>query len=215
MEFRRVCLRSALSRHGGNPSRSRKWRLPYDDGLGLADPRRPVRGRFHLLPPLRRWVQKCALDDWLPRLGGPIDGAAGACLAQYFDGNRLCGLGRHRCGGNRPGRHRLLPGTRRSAPHRLHLRHRRLHRGPEAAPLMAVDEGLCAWVQEALEPLGPVTMRKMMGGATLYLDGTIFAILDEGEIWFKADAETDTIWDAEGCERFSMTFKDGRVYTMN
>src|SRR3546814_6910207 len=78
---------------------------------------------------------------------------------------------------------------------------------------MAVDEGLCAWVQEALEPLGPVTMRKMMGGATLYLDGTIFAILDEGEIWFKADAETDTIWDAEGCERFSMTFKDGRVDT--
>jgi DNA transformation protein len=80
---------------------------------------------------------------------------------------------------------------------------------------MAIDEGLYAWVQEALEPLGPVTMRKMMGGATLYLDGTIFAILDEGEIWFKADAETDAIWDAEGRERFSVTFKDGRVDTMN
>ena len=78
-----------------------------------------------------------------------------------------------------------------------------------------MDEGLYAWVQEALEPLGVVTMRKMMGGATLYLDGIIFAILDEGEIWFKADAETDAIWDAEGCERFSMTFKDGRVDTMN
>ena len=80
---------------------------------------------------------------------------------------------------------------------------------------MAFDEGLYAWVQEALEPLGAVTLRKMMGGATLYLDGTIFAILDEGEIWFKADAETDAIWDAEGCERFSVTFKDGRVDTMN
>ncbi|PWG02714.1 TfoX/Sxy family protein [Sphingosinicella humi] len=80
---------------------------------------------------------------------------------------------------------------------------------------MALDEGLYAWVQDSLEPLGPVTMRKMMGGATLYLDGTIFAILDEGEIWFKADAETDAIWDAEGCERFSVTFKDGRVDTMN
>ena len=78
-----------------------------------------------------------------------------------------------------------------------------------------MDEGLYAWVQEALEPLGAVTMRKMMGGATLYLDGTIFAILDEDEIWFKADAETDAIWDAEGCERFSVTFKDGRVDTMN
>ena len=80
---------------------------------------------------------------------------------------------------------------------------------------MSFDEGLYAWVQEALAPLGAVTMRKMMGGATLYLDGTVFAILDEGEIWFKADAETDAVWDAAGCERFSVTFRDGRIDTMN
>jgi DNA transformation protein len=80
---------------------------------------------------------------------------------------------------------------------------------------MSVDEGLYAWVQEALEPIGVVTMRRMMGGATLYLDGTIFAILDEGELWFKADDETNAIWDEAGSERFSVTFKDGRVDTMN
>ena len=80
---------------------------------------------------------------------------------------------------------------------------------------MSVDDGLLAWVQEALEPLGAVSMRKMMGGATLYLDGTIFAILDEDQIWFKSDAESDAVWDAEGCERFSITFKDGRIDTMN
>lgn len=80
---------------------------------------------------------------------------------------------------------------------------------------MAVDEGLIEWAREALEPLGTVTMRKMMGGATLYLDGVIFAIVDEGEIWLKADDETNAIWDAEGCERFCVTFKDGRVDTMN
>lgn len=80
---------------------------------------------------------------------------------------------------------------------------------------MSFDEGLYAWVQEALEPLGAVTMRRMMGGATLYLDGTVFAILDEGEIWLKADSESDAIWDAEGCEKFSVTFKDGKVDVMN
>jgi DNA transformation protein len=80
---------------------------------------------------------------------------------------------------------------------------------------MSVDERLYAWVQEALEPLGRVTKRAMMGGATLYLDDTVFAIVDEGELWFKADAETDAMWNAEGCERFSMTFQDGRVGTMN
>lgn len=80
---------------------------------------------------------------------------------------------------------------------------------------MSIDEGLYAWVREALEPVGAVTMRKMMGGATLYLDGTIFAIMDEGELWFKADAQSDAIWDARGCPRFSVTFKDGRIDTMN
>ncbi|QIG81367.1 TfoX/Sxy family protein [Stakelama tenebrarum] len=79
---------------------------------------------------------------------------------------------------------------------------------------MAIDEGLIAWVGEALEPLGPVTMRHMMGGATLYCDGTIFAIVDDGEIWFKADAKSDPVWDAEGAERFAVDM-NGKTGTMN
>jgi len=59
-------------------------------------------------------------------------------------------------------------------------------------------------------------MRKMMGGATLYLDCIIFAILVEDGIWFKSDSEADPQWDAQGClERFSVTFKDGTVDMMN
>lgn len=80
---------------------------------------------------------------------------------------------------------------------------------------MSIDEGLYAWTQEALEPLGPVTMRRMMGAATLYLDGVIFAVLDESELWFKSDAGTDAIWDEAGCERFTFTAKDGRTESMN
>jgi DNA transformation protein len=80
---------------------------------------------------------------------------------------------------------------------------------------LSFDEGLYAWVQEALEPMGRVTMRKMMGGATLYLDGTIFAILVDEALWLKADGESDAIWDSEGCEKFSVTFKDGKVDVMN
>jgi len=80
---------------------------------------------------------------------------------------------------------------------------------------MSVDEGLYAWVREALEPLGTVTLRPMMGAAVLYLDGTIFAVLDEEEVWFKADAESASIWDVAGCERFTFRGKDGKVETMN
>jgi DNA transformation protein len=80
---------------------------------------------------------------------------------------------------------------------------------------MSIDEGLYAWVQEALEPLGPVTMRRMMGAAVLYLDGIIFAVLDEEAVWFKADAESAALWDAAGCERFTFTGSDGKVEVMN
>jgi len=79
---------------------------------------------------------------------------------------------------------------------------------------MSYDAGLYAWVQEALEPVGTVTMRHMMGAAVLYLDGTVFAVIDD-EIWFKGDAESAAIWDEAGCTRFTFTSKDGRVETMN
>lgn len=81
---------------------------------------------------------------------------------------------------------------------------------------MAVDEGLVEWVREALAPVGAVSFRRMMGGATLYCDGTIFAIVHEGELWFKADAESNAIWDEAGhTDRFTVVFKDGSVDQMN
>jgi DNA transformation protein and related proteins len=80
---------------------------------------------------------------------------------------------------------------------------------------MAFDLGLLDWISEALEPMGNVTHRKMMGGATLYLDGTVFAIIgSEDSLWFKADAQSDAIWDAAGCERFTFEMKN-RVASMN
>ena len=79
---------------------------------------------------------------------------------------------------------------------------------------MAYDEGIVAWVEEAMAPLGVVTMRPMMGAATLYCDGIVFAVADDA-LWFKADAVSAAEWDAAGCERFSFTGKDGEVQTMN
>lgn len=80
---------------------------------------------------------------------------------------------------------------------------------------MAYDEGLFALVQEALEPLGRVTRRAMMGGATLYLDGTVFAILYGDALWLKADKASDADWDAAGCARFTYGKADGTTTTMN
>jgi len=80
---------------------------------------------------------------------------------------------------------------------------------------MSVDQGLLAWVEECLEPIGRVTMRPMMGGATLYLDGTVFAIIADGDLWFKADRTSDAAWDAAGAERFTYEMGEGRTGSMN
>lgn len=81
---------------------------------------------------------------------------------------------------------------------------------------MAIDEGLLAWIEESIAPLGVLTRRAMMGGATLYLDGVIFAILaSTGGLWFKSDAQSDAEWDAAGCERFTLAFADGSSGSMN
>ncbi len=81
---------------------------------------------------------------------------------------------------------------------------------------MTLDRGLIDWMAEALLADGVVTHRRMMGGATLYLDGIVFAIVGgDGDLWFKADADSDAAWDAAGCARFTYERSDGRVATMN
>ncbi|MDB5694483.1 MAG: competence protein TfoX [Sphingomonas bacterium] len=71
---------------------------------------------------------------------------------------------------------------------------------------MAADDGLVAWVVEAMAP-ATVTSRAMMGGRTLYCDGIVFAIVDDDLLWLKADKVSDAEWDAEGAPRF--TFRMG------
>jgi DNA transformation protein len=80
---------------------------------------------------------------------------------------------------------------------------------------MAVDAGLIDWVAETMAPVGSVTSRRMMGGATLYVDGTVFAIVGDDALWFKADVVSDPEWDAAECPRFSFQMGEGRTGTMN
>src|SRR5207237_8365863 len=118
--------------------------------------------------------------------------------AVHADGHRLWRLGRGRGGRDGHRRHLLLRRAPRRDPPAALARPDRLHRRPEAGrALMAWDEGLYEWTKEALAPLGNVSMRRMMGAAVLYLDGIVFAVIDD-EIWFTADAERAAIWAAAG-----------------
>ena len=79
---------------------------------------------------------------------------------------------------------------------------------------MTADPGLIAWVAEAMAPVGEVRSRAMMGGATLYCGGTVFAIVADGLLWFKADKHSDAEWDAAECPRFTYDM-GGKTGTMN
>ena len=79
---------------------------------------------------------------------------------------------------------------------------------------MSADTGLIDWIAEATEPLGTLTKRAMMGGMTLYLDGAVFAMVDEDVVWFKSDGESDALWDGEGCVRFTYVM-NGKAGSMN
>lgn len=62
---------------------------------------------------------------------------------------------------------------------------------------------------EMLSPLGPVRVRRMFGGQGLYVDDLFVAIIDDGQLFLKADAVTRERFDAAGCVHFTFPNKAG------
>ena len=76
---------------------------------------------------------------------------------------------------------------------------------------MAHDPAFGDWVREHLAGLGPIEIKPMFGGASVYADGLIFALLDDGVIWMKADDGNQPALEAAGARQISYTAKDGRL----
>lgn len=79
---------------------------------------------------------------------------------------------------------------------------------------MAYDRAFGDRVREHLAALGPIEIKPMFGAASVYFDGRIFALLDDGVIWLKADDENAPDLIAAGGRRFSYAAKDGRTMEM-
>lgn len=52
------------------------------------------------------------------------------------------------------------------------------------------------------DEVGPISARKMFGGAGLYARGKIFAVLVDGELMLKGDAALGAEFEAHGAERW-------------
>ena len=76
---------------------------------------------------------------------------------------------------------------------------------------MAISSEFRDHILEMLAPLGPVTARRMFGGAGLYLDDTIFGLITSGDVlYFKVDDGNRGDFEAASMGPF-VPFEDGRM----
>jgi DNA transformation protein len=68
---------------------------------------------------------------------------------------------------------------------------------------MAVSESLVALLEEQLEPLGRITLKRMFSGAGVYCDGVIFGLIARDILHFKVDDGNRAAYRAEGMAPFS------------
>ena len=75
---------------------------------------------------------------------------------------------------------------------------------------MAIDKDFAAYVQELLVGLGPIWIKPMFGVAGVYVDDLMFAVIGDGSLYFRVDAEVEDRFRAEGSQPFVFKDRDGR-----
>ena len=76
---------------------------------------------------------------------------------------------------------------------------------------MAVSQAFLDMIHDMLAPLGTPSARRMFGGASLYCDGILFALVDDDVLYLKADAATKVRYEAEGLGPFTYEGQTGPV----
>ena len=80
------------------------------------------------------------------------------------------------------------------------------------------DPELEAGIQTALElfaRMGHLSARKMFGGAGIYLEGLMFVLIADGNIYLKADATNLGRFIQASCPPYVYHGKDGKVMEMS
>jgi DNA transformation protein and related proteins len=70
-------------------------------------------------------------------------------------------------------------------------------------------------IKELFSVFGPVDVRRMFGGAGLYADGTMFALVSDGVIYLKAGDGNAAAFDRENLGPFIYATKDGKRGVMS
>jgi DNA transformation protein len=65
-------------------------------------------------------------------------------------------------------------------------------------------------IHELFSAFGTVTVRRLFGGAGVYAGDTMFALVHDGVIYLKVDAENVAQFDRENLAAFSYYTRDGK-----
>jgi DNA transformation protein len=83
------------------------------------------------------------------------------------------------------------------------------------AGVMTTSDGFVEYLKDLLSSLGPITVRRMFGGAGIFRDGVMFALIVDDTLYFKADDSNRGEFEAEGLAPFSYETKNGRNTMMS
>jgi len=75
---------------------------------------------------------------------------------------------------------------------------------------MAVNESFLEFVREKLSELEGLNIRKMFGGAGVFMDGKMFGIIHEASFFLKADEDLGRDFMEMGMDRFQ-PYKDRKM----
>lgn len=67
---------------------------------------------------------------------------------------------------------------------------------------MPATAAFIAQIEELLEPLGGVRIRRVFSSNGVYRDGIMFALIADDTLYLKADAATRPLYEAEGQTQF-------------
>ena len=79
---------------------------------------------------------------------------------------------------------------------------------------MAARSEFAGLVEELLQPVGPVEVRAMFGGHGVFLDGVMFGLIADDELYLKVDDVNRGLFVDAGLEAFVYQ-SDGRAVTMS
>lgn len=80
---------------------------------------------------------------------------------------------------------------------------------------MSVSAQFKEFLIEQMAGFGPVTIRAMFGGAGVYHDGLMFALIDDEVLYLKVDETSRAAFEAESLPPFVYSMKGGKKIDMS